>query len=68
MGDVVNLNRYRKQRERSERQKDAAENRVRFGRDAAEKRRLDSERSRESRRHEGNRLESAGEDEPKSGA
>lgn len=32
MGDIVNLNQYRKQRERLERKKAAAANRVKFGR------------------------------------
>ncbi len=37
MTKVTNLNRFRKSRTRSERQKRAAENRVRFGRTKAEK-------------------------------
>lgn len=32
MGDIVNLNQYRKQRERLERKKSAAANRAKFGR------------------------------------
>jgi len=36
MGDIVNLNRYRKAQARAEREKQAAENRVRFGRPKAE--------------------------------
>jgi len=37
MTNVTNLNRFRKSRTRSERQKQAEENRVRFGRTKAEK-------------------------------
>ncbi len=46
MGDVVNLNRFRKTRERAERAKEAEVNRIRFGRSKAEKtsERLESER------------------------
>lgn len=37
MGDVVNLNRFRKQRARAEGEKQAAENRATFGRSKAER-------------------------------
>lgn len=37
MSKVVNLNRFRKQKARAEADKQAAENRVRFGRSKAEK-------------------------------
>jgi hypothetical protein len=48
MGDVVNLNRYRKAHARTERERQAEENRIRFGRPKAETqaRRLEEERSR----------------------
>lgn len=48
MGDVVNLNRYRKEQARIERERQAEENRVRFGRPKAETqaRRLEEERTR----------------------
>lgn len=39
MGEVVNLNRARKAKDRDEREKTAAENRVRFGRTKAERER-----------------------------
>lgn len=47
MGDVVNLNRYRKAQARAERERQAEENRVRFGRPKAETqaRRRDEERA-----------------------
>jgi hypothetical protein len=37
MGEVINLNRFRKQRTRAEDEKQAAENRVAFGRTKAER-------------------------------
>ena len=37
MGDVVNLNRFRKRRARDEDERRAGENRVRFGRTKAER-------------------------------
>lgn len=37
MGEIVNLNRFRKQRSRAEAEKQAAENRVAFGRSKAER-------------------------------
>ncbi|TDQ83463.1 uncharacterized protein DUF4169 [Dongia mobilis] len=37
MAEIVNLNRFRKTKQRSEAQQRAAENRVRFGRSKAEK-------------------------------
>lgn len=43
MGEVVNLNRARKARAKTERERTAAENRVRFGRTKAER---DEERAR----------------------
>ena len=48
MGDVVNLNRYRKAQAKAERAKQAEENRVRFGRPKAETtaRRQEAERIR----------------------
>ncbi|HYG90555.1 MAG TPA: DUF4169 family protein [Azospirillum sp.] len=36
MGDVVNLNRYRKAQAKAQREKQAEENRVRFGRPKSE--------------------------------
>ena len=37
MGEIINLNRFRKQRSRAEEAKQAAENRVAFGRTKAER-------------------------------
>lgn len=49
MGDVVNLNRYRKLRDRAERDVKAAENRVRFGRSKADTERSRAEQERAAR-------------------
>jgi hypothetical protein len=49
VGDIVNLNKHRKQRRRAEQTKQAAENRVRFGRNKSERIRTRSERDRLSR-------------------
>lgn len=48
MGDVVNLNRFRKARERAAEQREAAANRRRHGRDKAEKARDQIERANHS--------------------
>ncbi len=57
MGDVVNLNRARKARKKTEDQRRADENRVRFGRPKAERRRDAAEKEREQRDLDGKRLE-----------
>jgi hypothetical protein len=57
MGDVINLNRFRKQRARSEREETAARNRVRFGRSKEEKARERSETARMNRELEGKKLD-----------
>ena len=56
MGDVVNLNRFRKRKAREDAAKVAEANRVKFGRTRAEKERQSKERARELERHEGNKL------------
>jgi Domain of unknown function (DUF4169) len=58
MGEIVNLRRVRKEKERRERDSEAAANRRRFGRTRAEKD-LDRDTAKRSNRsHEGKRLES----------
>lgn len=37
MSDIINLNRFRKKKARAEKEREAEENRVRFGRTKAEK-------------------------------
>jgi len=64
MGDIVNLNKYRKQRQRGEQTKQAAENRVTFGRSKADRARTRSEQDRLSQDLQGKRLEDGRPDEP----
>lgn len=59
--NVVNLNRFRKKKEREEKAKQAEINRIRHGRTQAEKDRELAERERAARLLEGKRLESGGE-------
>jgi hypothetical protein len=67
MGDVVNLNQYRKQRSRVATQKRASENRVRFGRNKDDKTRQSHETERATRDLDGKQLDkpSSPEDAPK---
>lgn len=57
MGAIVNLNKLRKRRRRHEDQKQAAENRIRFGRRKAERSETYSEQNRESKTLEGKKLD-----------
>lgn len=57
MGDVVNLNRFRKSRDRQERARTAEENRTKFGRNKQDRTRLKIESSRDATDHEGKLLE-----------
>jgi len=57
MAEIVNLRRARKRQERSEKDKRAAANRLKFGRPKAETRRAADERERAERAHEGRRLD-----------
>jgi hypothetical protein len=59
MGDVVNLNRYRKLKAKAERERKAAENRAHFGVSKAERGKTAAERSLDERR-----LDGAERDEP----
>lgn len=53
MGDVINLNRYRKQKQQAERERRANEKRVRFGIPKSERAKSSAERVLEARRLEG---------------
>ena len=55
MGDVINLNRYRKQKQQAERERRANQKRVRFGIPKTERAKNSAERTLESRRLEGTR-------------
>ena len=57
MGSVVNLNRFRKAKKRSEAERRAAENRVAFGRSKAERRKTQDESERASRDLENKRMD-----------
>lgn len=67
MGDVVNLNQYRKQRSRTVSQKHASENRVRFGRGKDDKTRQSQDGERSGRDLDGKQLDkpASPEDTPK---
>jgi hypothetical protein len=57
MASVVNLNRFRKAKKRTEAERRAAGNRVAFGRTKAERRDAESERNRASRELDGKRID-----------
>jgi hypothetical protein len=53
MGDVINLNRYRKQRQQAERERRANEKRMRFGIPKSERMKNSAERALEGARLDG---------------
>lgn len=57
MGDIVNLNQFRKQREREDAKQRARENRAKHGVNKRERRQITSERERRRGEHDGNRLD-----------
>ena len=56
MGDVVNLRRARKARDRAAASEQAAENRIRFGRTRTERERTAAQEALEASRFDGHRL------------
>jgi hypothetical protein len=60
VGDLVNLNKFRKQRQRADGARQASENRVRFGRGKPERTRIRAEQDRQGRTLDGKRLDDAG--------
>jgi hypothetical protein len=62
MGDVVNLNRYRKLKAKAERERRASEKRARFGVSKTERAKTSAERALDTRRLDGTRR-----DEPEPG-
>lgn len=56
MGDVVNLRRARKARDRTSAEAQAAQNRIEFGRTKAERKLTEAEKTLAKRRLEGHRL------------
>jgi hypothetical protein len=65
MGEVINLRQARKARARADKEAQAQENRARFGRTGAEKRRDADTADRDDRKHEGHRIE--GDQDPDGG-
>jgi hypothetical protein len=57
MASVINLNHFRKAKERAEKTRRAVENRAAFGRSKAERRTADAERQRRERELNNQRLE-----------
>ncbi|WP_374304473.1 DUF4169 family protein [Ferrovibrio sp.] len=57
MGDVVNLNKMRKARERGEAKERAAENRVRFGQPKAQRKQQEKETARAAKDLDGKKLD-----------
>lgn len=57
MAEIVNLNQARKARQRAEAERQAAENRVRFGRTKAEKKTDTQEKQRGERELDGKKVE-----------
>ncbi len=57
MTEIVNLNRFRKHRERALKEGRAAQNRVRFGRTKEERRRDSHERDKARKKHDDKRLD-----------
>jgi hypothetical protein len=66
MGDLVNLRRARKDRDRRRREDEAAENRAKFGRGKVEKLTAKAQDALEVRRLDGHRLDSPMEPKPDS--
>lgn len=62
MGDVINLRQVRKARARAEREKLAAENRVKFGRQGRERYETDAERRRRAAELDGARRDNDDDD------
>lgn len=56
-GMIVNLNRFRKQRRRTEAETQATENRIRFGRRKEEREQVSRERERAKKELDNKRLE-----------
>lgn len=65
--NVVNLNRFRKQKARAAKEKQAEINRIRHGRSKAQKERELADRQRAARLLDGKRLEQAPSDTPLEG-
>jgi hypothetical protein len=60
MGDIINLNRYRKQKRQAERERRANEKRARFGIPKSERTKTSAERALDARRLDGARRDEPG--------
>jgi len=60
MGDVVNLNSFRRRKERLRAERSAAENRVKFGRNTGEKTVTRHDAERDKKNLDGKRLDDGG--------
>ena len=60
MGDVINLNRYRKQKQQAERERRANEKRVRFGIPKSQRAKSAADRMLDARRLDGARRDERG--------
>ena len=67
MGEIVNLRRARKARNRAEDERKAAENRVAFGRTKAERKQSEAEQALAAGRLDGHRLAAKDGDEDRGG-
>lgn len=66
MGDVINLNQYRKQRARDEKARQAKVNRAKSGRSGADKASQRQETDKAAGDHEGKQLGPGGKENPRS--
>ena len=57
MGDVVNLNKFRKQQRRSDKEKQAAENRTRFGLNKMQKKEIRDKAEKAEKELSGKKLD-----------
>ncbi|MBL8791600.1 MAG: DUF4169 family protein [Rhizobiales bacterium] len=57
MGEIVNLNRFRKQKAKETRERDADANRIRFGRSKAEKKLAESEKALADKSLDGHKID-----------
>ncbi|MEI8394260.1 MAG: DUF4169 family protein [Rhodospirillaceae bacterium] len=57
MGDIINLNRYRKLRDQRKREQDAVSNRAKFGRTKTESRTETTTRDRNRRELDGKKID-----------
>lgn len=57
MGEIVNLNRARKAKAKADREKQAAENRIRFGQTKAEKQKRQAEEAAARHQIDGHKLD-----------